>query len=621
MVYLWRISTLLSPDIDCLRITLSSMPKRKMIHPFRKGYRSELPYPSRRGKLLLPTHGSGPRCRVEHNPSDDGPWSTLQIMRVDEDRDQVEVEEYTCAVPRYYAVPLILMNKRLAFFEASCHPDGTPLTLPVSHPTPTAININPDNDNDRDDGVDGRGVVMVTQCDLPEYSYLWRLRTRFLQAIFDMNHQRRLDERWRYDPIHGFVHRLYRRYGHDVYQRAAYWRDEINAARVPYATPDIADMGVCFACPLSHIHPLPCPALPVHSMKLFAMKAWPAASWRTRRFHLPMRNKKINRINCFYAAPPDPWGSGDCGQFFSFSFFLLFFSFLILIYLLFFFFFPSSTQRWTDVRSLDWDAHILEDMAAGARINTFLWNRVSQGYSRVVTDDPPQEGWRAWRRCAADHLLFGGGDDDSDAAREQKTALFRTPACTPTPVRELPSGIIDSDAVTNQQTRSQLQSQLQSPRYGYGGRRDIRRALADASAAVIESTSASGAAPVAAAARDDDVETIDSMNHEEVLTVALDGPQPAHVWQLPFPASEQSSKAASQGTTSTSCRGRRRPTQVMLDFDVPKEMRLTVIHCTFSHVDDVGEDPSRAHKPSLTVVMLNPFIERDLKVVYASRVS
>lgn len=188
----------------------------------------------------------------------------VQIMRVDEDRDQVEVEKYTCAVPRYYAVPLILMNKRLAFFEASCRPDGTPLTLPVSRSKP-GTNMDTDDDRGHGDGggIGGRGVVMVTPRDLPEYSYLWRLRTQFLQAIFDMNHQRRLDERWRYGPIHGFVHRLYRRYGHDVCQRAAYWRDEINAARVPYATPDIADMGVCFALPPSHIHPSPSfPALP-----------------------------------------------------------------------------------------------------------------------------------------------------------------------------------------------------------------------------------------------------------------------------------------------------------------------------------------------------------------------
>lgn len=229
--------------------------------------------------------------------------------------------------------------------------------------------------------------------------------------------------------------------------------------------------------------------------------------------------------------------------------------------------------------------------AAGARINAFLWNRVSQGYSRVVTDDPPREGWRAWRRGVAGHPCRDHGDDDDDSEdavrREQKPALFRTPASTPAPDVPEPqpaSGIMDSD----QQTQSQPQSQSRCVCRRRRRRRDIGRALADASqAAEIESTSASAAAG-------DDVETIDSMNHEEVLAVALDGPQPAQVWQLPFPASEQSSEAASQGATSTSRRGgRRRSAQVMLDFDVPKEMRLTVIHCTFSHVDDVGEDPSK----------------------------
>jgi hypothetical protein len=226
----------------------------------------------------------------------------LQIMRVDDDRGQVEVEEYTCAVPRYYAVPLILMNKRLAFFEASCRPDGTPLTLPVSHPTPTVTNMNTDKDDDHGEGgVGGRGVAMVTQRDLPEYSYLWRLRTQFLQAIFDMNHQRRLDERWRYGPIHGFVHRLYRRYGHDAHQRAAYWRDEINAGRVPYATPDIADMGMCFALPLPHIRS-PCPALPCPSLCLFTLhenichESLARGQLPYRSFHSPMRNNKI-RLN------------------------------------------------------------------------------------------------------------------------------------------------------------------------------------------------------------------------------------------------------------------------------------------------------------------------------------
>jgi hypothetical protein len=188
------------------------MPKRKTSYPYRKGYRQELGYPVV-GMLL--SHGAGPRCRVRHNADDDGQWSMVHIQRIEGD----EIEEYTCMMPRYYAVPLILMNKRLAFLEASCRPDGTPLLPPT------------------DDGG-------VKQSDTREYAYLWRVRTRFLQAVFDMNHERRLDEHWRYHGIHGFVYRLYRRYGHDLFQRHVYWRDEIKAGRVPYANPDIADMGM-----------------------------------------------------------------------------------------------------------------------------------------------------------------------------------------------------------------------------------------------------------------------------------------------------------------------------------------------------------------------------------------
>lgn len=221
-------------------------------------------------------------------------------MDVDEGRDQVE--EYMCAMPRYYAVPLVLLNKRLAFVEASCHPDGTPLSLPPSHPPPTAINTNTDDDDDHGDsgsGEDGRGVAMVTQDDLREYSYLYRLRTQFLQAILDMNHERRLDERWRYSPIHGFLHRLYRRYGHDVDQRAAYWRDEIKAARVPYATPDIADMGMCVLArsrprPLLHaIHPPSAPLVPMKQLCMKKLGPRPVGA-RTVSF-TPREGRKMNR--------------------------------------------------------------------------------------------------------------------------------------------------------------------------------------------------------------------------------------------------------------------------------------------------------------------------------------
>jgi hypothetical protein len=187
-----------------------AMPPKK--RPYRLGYKSEHPYPNR-GGFLPPSHGCGPRCRVQYDPNDDGPWITLQIMRIDSDA----VENYACAMPRYYAIPLILINKQLAFYEAQCHSDGRPLSASRS--------------------------CGIKQRELREYSYLWRLRCRFLQAIFDMNHERRLNERWRYDGIHGFLHRMYRRFGHDTYHRLAYWRGEMNEGRVPYTAPDIAEMS------------------------------------------------------------------------------------------------------------------------------------------------------------------------------------------------------------------------------------------------------------------------------------------------------------------------------------------------------------------------------------------
>ncbi len=51
----------------------------------------------------------------------------------------------------------------------------------------------------------------------------------------------------------------------------------------------------------------------------------------------------------------------------------------------------------------DWKAYLLEDMTTSTRINAFLWNRVSQGYSQVVKDRPPVESWRAWRAGHRDH--------------------------------------------------------------------------------------------------------------------------------------------------------------------------------------------------------------------------
>ena len=78
--------------------------------------------------------------------------------------DDPDIEYYTCAMPRFNAAPLILLNKRqLASFEAQCVHDGTPLPL-------------------------RNGSPGLKKRDFKEYIYLWRLRTHFLQAV--LNHRR-----------------------------------------------------------------------------------------------------------------------------------------------------------------------------------------------------------------------------------------------------------------------------------------------------------------------------------------------------------------------------------------------------------------------------------------------
>ncbi|KAH9974276.1 hypothetical protein BGW80DRAFT_1303110 [Lactifluus volemus] len=425
------------------------MPRRKRSQPYRVGYKTEFPYPSRRC-LLAPEHGSVPRCRVDYNPGVDGPWTMLRIMSLEENNGHAE-EEYTCAIPRYYAIPLILINKRLAFYEAQCYSNGEPRLL-LTDRSPS-----------------------VKQRELREYTYLWRLRCKFLQSVFDMNHERRLDENWKCDHIHGYLHRMYKRYGHDAYQRLAYWRDELKEGRVPYSAPDIADM-----------------------------------------------------------------------------------------------------------------AHIKEDMTCSTRLDAFVWNRISQGYSRVVKDDPrTHEQWQAWRR----------GD------RDLKALTYRTPstspdaaaAALPVPVPELSNG------------EEETSEMIEEGREEQGCRRDVDHD--DDTTLVVVSTTTTTAAAAAASIRapgdvtappvrgaqstNEDEENI--LRYENALSTVL--VEPLHFRRTCLPewscemsqvASTQASTSETTTTTTTSVRKR----QLLVNFDInaPEDMQLTVIRCTFSRLEDVGVD-------------------------------
>jgi hypothetical protein len=426
------------------------MPPKKVV-PYREGYKFETRFPKKRSVLLTPIHGAGPRCRVDYNPDDDGLWAMLQIMRVDDD----QTEDYRCAMPHYYAIPLILMNKRIAYFEAQCAPDSTPFPA-------------------------GDGTVGLKQRELKEYAYLWRVRCRFLQDVFDMNHERELDEAWRCDRIHGFVHRTYKRYGHDAYQRHAYWRDEIEAGRMPYTTPDIADMGTC------------------------------------RR--------------CCRPSPPPP--SIKC-----------------------------SGMRRADGFLQDWKAFLAEEMTASTRLNAFLWNRISQGYSRVVHDDPPFASWQAWSR---------GGP-----SRDQSASLYRTPPPSvpiPAPGRPSSSSSHVSDSAAAEQEEEEDDDEDGET-----------AAAARAAARKKEKAAVIGCGST----------TFDGDNNNRdcggILAATFDGSQE---WALKFPTSDLS-RGAGQAAASTGGTGN--PSHRMFfALDVPEGMAVKDVLWTMSRVEDVGNNHSKS---------------------------
>lgn len=248
---------------------------------------------------------------------------------------------------------------------------------------------------------------------------------------------------------------------------------------------------------------------------------------------------------------------------------------------------------------------------AAARFNAFLWNRISQGYDRVVKDAPPHESWRAWRR---------------GSSRDTKPALYRsTPTPSPAAWRGAASSVAEEQAQSQPQPGAQSQSQLPSglPRDVQGVNIELegQGPRTEGPVAATERTSerAAGAAAGAAAGpagcragndsnRDEEDDDDDAMDYEEVLTVVLIGPPHTQVVDLPFPTtSAQPPESVSRGaSTSSPSPGRLIPHRVLLKFKAPENVKLAVVHCTFSSVEDVGKDFSK-HVSSLMVVRLNLF--------------
>jgi hypothetical protein len=200
------------------------------------------------------------------------------------------------------------------------------------------------------------------------------------------------------------------------------------------------------------------------------------------------------------------------------------------------------------------------------RLNAFVWNRISQGYSRVVKDAPPHSQWQSWRR----------GHRDLKPLRYQTPSSSSSSSSSPIPeLSKTPSEIIEERC-----------------------RRNIDDSVAEAlvaAAAAATTTSALGnaAAPPMryAVANDDD----DNICYEDVLSADLAGPLHFREWASPF--LEQSREASQVASTSDTTY--LRPRQVSFTLNAPEDMKLTVVRCTFSRVEDVNDDFS-THVASLT---------------------
>ncbi len=311
----------------------------------------------------------------------------------------------------------------------------------------------------------------------------------------------------------------------------------------------------------------------------------------------------------------------------------------IRLYLIFVIFFLGDTHSYVLVILLDWEAYLREDMTTSTRINAFLWNRVSQGYSRVVKDEPPFESWRAWRAGHRDHKLV----------------LYFTPTPSPSPVRELPSDLDGSTAAADS-VADQAKQGSSSNRGGRAGGCDT--AVRTVTAAPASTSSSSSSSTLTAYSEsavgsrcgvgvgvgvggiggdgNEEVEELEFefSGYEKVPTAALTGPPNLQVWAFPSLGPEQSQSQSSEGSTnttseSTSTGGQKhlRPMQVSFKLDAREDMELDVVLCTFTRMEDVRNfqgDFSKhvPHSHNLWLPYSKSFlIEPKLKLAYPKKLS
>ena len=191
-------------------------------------------------------------------------------------------------------------------------------------------------------------------------------------------------------------------------------------------------------------------------------------------------------------------------------------------------------------KTKDWGAFLAEEMTTSTRLNAFLWNRISQGYARLVQDGPPHASWHAWRR---------GGP-----SRDLSPALYRTPP-PPSPGQ-----------------RSCL-SEEEAPDSAASGQEEVVGGVevegGNTAAAASDGAARRNAAAIRCSATICEVDN--NVDCGDVQAGNFDG---SVEWAPPLPMSDLS-------------QGARR---ILFTVEVPNNMAVTELLCTVSGVDNVSNE-------------------------------
>jgi hypothetical protein len=201
-------------------------------------------------------------------------------------------------------------------------------------------------------------------------------------------------------------------------------------------------------------------------------------------------------------------------------------------------------------------------MNTSTRLNAFLWNRVTQGYARLVQDGPPYASWQAWRR---------GGP-----SRDLSAALYRTPPPPSVPSRAGPSRTSEvPDSAAEEEDEVEMEEE--------GGETDAAAAEAGRSASRGNSDAIRCSATIFDC--DNNIDCGDSQ------AVNLDSPS---VRALQLPNLSRGASPAAASTDGTAEPGHRR---ILFALDVPNGVAVTDLLCQVSRVEDVGDEHRKSIAP------------------------